>query len=165
MTINEDCSVDVKTIKTSSLGGELTDEQCEKLARITTACGIKDGEFIIEEGQKDNAIHVLVDGNMEAVTRSSGGGWVTLQILRAGDMVGELGFIDGVEHSASLRALGNCELIRLERDSFEELVETEPELTYKVMRAIVREVHRILRSMNTQYMEMSNYISKQHGRY
>ena len=80
-------------------------------------------------------------------------------------MIGELGFIDGVEHSASLRALGNCELIRLERENFEKLLETDPDLTYKVMRAIVREVHRILRGMNTQYMEMSNYISKQHGRY
>jgi CRP-like cAMP-binding protein len=70
-----------------------------------------------------------------------------------------------VEHSASLRALGNCELVRLERDSFEELLKTDPDLIYKVMRAIVREVHRILRGMNTQYMEMSNYISKQHGRY
>jgi CRP-like cAMP-binding protein len=76
-----------------------------------------------------------------------------------------MGFIDGVEHSASLRALGNCELIRLERGSFEELLKTDTELTYKVMRAIVREVHRILRGMNTQYMEMSNYISRQHGRY
>jgi CRP-like cAMP-binding protein len=102
---------------------------------------------------------------MEAVARTAGGDWVTLQLLREGDMVGEMGFIDGVEHSASLRALGNCELIRLERDSFEELLKTDPELTYKVMRAIVREVHRILRGMNTQYMEMSNYISKQHGRY
>jgi CRP/FNR family cyclic AMP-dependent transcriptional regulator len=165
MTINEDCSVDAETIRTSSLGSELSDEQCAALARITTACGIKDGEFIIEEGQKDDAIHVLVDGNLEAVTRSNGGGWVTLQILRAGDMIGELGFIDGVEHSASLRALGNCELIRLERENFEKLLETDPDLTYRVMRAIVREVHRILRGMNTQFMEMSNYISKLHGRY
>ena len=68
-------------------------------------------------------------------------------------------------NEASLRALGNCELVRLERDSFEELLKTDPDLIYKVMRAIVREVHRILRGMNTQYMEMSNYISKQHGRY
>jgi CRP/FNR family cyclic AMP-dependent transcriptional regulator len=86
-------------------------------------------------------------------------------LLREGDMVGEMGFIDGVEHSASLRALGNCELIRLEREGFEGLLQTDPELTYRVMRAIVREVHRILRGMNTQFMEMTNYISKQHGRY
>jgi CRP/FNR family cyclic AMP-dependent transcriptional regulator len=34
-----------------------------------------------------------------------------------------------------------------------------------VMRAIMRTVHRILRSMNLQYVELTNYIAKQHGRY
>lgn len=165
MTSSEGTSVNANTIKASSLGSELSDAQCAKLAGVAAACAIRDGEFLIEEGQKDEAIHILVDGHMEAVARTAGGDWVTLQLLREGDMVGEMGFIDGVEHSASLRALGNCELIRLERDSFEELLKTDPELTYMVMRAIVREVHRILRGMNTQYMEMSNYISKQHGRY
>jgi CRP-like cAMP-binding protein len=165
MTNTEGTGVDANTIKASSLGSELTDAQCEKLAGVAAACAIRDGEFLIEEGQKDEAIHILVDGHMEAVARTAGGEWVTLQLLREGDMVGEMGFIDGVEHSASLRALGNCELIRLERGSFEELLKTDTELTYKVMRAIVREVHRILRGMNTQYMEMSNYISRQHGRY
>jgi CRP-like cAMP-binding protein len=165
MTGNEEASVDAKTIKASSLGSELTDEQCEKLASVAAACAIRDGEFLIEEGQKDDAIHILVNGHMEAVARTAGGEWVTLQLLREGDMVGEMGFIDGVEHSASLRALGNCEFVRLERENFEALLKSDPELTYKVMRAIVREVHRILRGMNTQYMEMSNYISRQHGRY
>jgi len=39
------------------------------------------------------------------------------------------------------------------------------ELVYQVMRSIMRTVHRILRGMNAQYVELTNYISKQHGRY
>ena len=35
----------------------------------------------------------------------------------------------------------------------------------QVMRAIIRAAHRILGRMNAQFVEMSNYISKQHGRY
>ena len=38
-------------------------------------------------------------------------------------------------------------------------------LVYRVMRAIMREVHGILRRMNVQYVELTNYITKQHGRY
>jgi hypothetical protein len=33
------------------------------------------------------------------------------------------------------------------------------------MRAIAREVHEITKRMNMQYVEMSNYIHHQHGRY
>ena len=160
-----DLPVTADTIKTSPLGGELSDEQCLLLAEVCTACGIKDRGYLIEEGQRDDALHVLTKGHMEVVARTGKGDPVGLQIIREGDMLGELGFIDGVEHSASLRAMGNCELIRLDRTSFEGLLDKDPELVYKVMRAIIRTVHRILRNMNIQQVELTNYIAKQNGRY
>jgi len=161
----EEYVVSKATIKSSPLGTELTDEQCAVLAEVTTACGIRDGAYLIEEGQKDDALHVITSGMMEVVSQTGGGAMVTLQVLREGDMIGEMGFIDGVEHSAGLRAMGNCELIRLDRASFEGLLHKDPDLVYRVMRAIMRTVHRILRSMNLQYVELTNYIAKQHGRY
>ncbi len=33
------------------------------------------------------------------------------------------------------------------------------------MRAVARSAHRIVHRMNTEFMELSNYIFKQHGRY
>ena len=88
-----------------------------------------------------------------------------MHILHEGEMAGELGFIDGLEHSAALRAIGDCEVFSLKREKFELLMNDDPDLVYKVMRAIVRTVHSILRRMNIQYVEMTNYIYKQHGRY
>lgn len=160
-----DMAVSAAAIKTSPLGEELSDAQCELLASAMTACGISDQGFLIEEGQKDDCLHVLTKGNMEVVSQSAGGEQVGLQILRAGDILGELGFLDGVEHSAGVRAMGNCELLRLDRASFEDLLEKDPDLVYKVMRAIVRTVHRILRNMNFQQVELTNYIAKMNGRY
>jgi len=56
-------------------------------------------------------------------------------------------------------------LFSLERDSLEKLLDAHPRIVYQVMRAIIRSVHGTLRRMNIQYVEMSNYINKQHGRY
>jgi CRP-like cAMP-binding protein len=96
---------------------------------------------------------------------AGGGALVSLHVLHEGDMIGQLGFIDGVEHSAGVRALTNCELFTLHRKDLEELLREDPDLVYKVMRAIVRTVHAILRRMNIQYVEMTNYIAREHGRY
>jgi len=160
-----DIAVSTDAIKASPLGDELSDAQCELLASVMTACGIKDRAFLIEEGQKDDALHVLAKGHMEVVTHTGKGEYVGLQIIREGDILGELGFIDGVEHSAGLRAMGNCELLRLDRASFESLLDKDADLVYKVMRAIIRTVHRILRNMNVQQVELTNYIAREHGRY
>lgn len=152
-------------IKNSVLGEELSDEQCAVLAGIITVRGLRNGDFLLHEGHRDDSLHVIVKGRLEAVKSTGGGEWVTLHLLNEGDMAGELGFIDGLEHSAGLRAIGDCEVFSLARDRFEALLGEHPEVVYKVMRAIIRTVHSILRRMNLQYVEMANYIAKQHGRY
>ena len=158
-------NVGSKMIKNSVLGEELSEQQCALLAEVITVCGLRESEFLLEEGHKDESIHVIVKGRLEVVKHAGGGSWITLHLLKEGEMAGELSFIDGLEHSAALRAVGNCEVFSLERKSFESLLSKDPDLIYKVMRAIIRTVHGILRRMNIQYVEMTNYITKQHGRY
>ncbi len=152
-------------VKNSTLGLELSAEQCSILAKIITVRGLEAGEFLLDEGHKDDSLHVIASGKLEVVKSTGAGDWVTLHILHEGEMAGELGFIDGLGHSAALRAIGNCEVFSLGREKFESLINDDPDLVYKVMRAIVRTVHSILRRMNIQYVEMTNYIYKQHGRY
>lgn len=157
--------VSPEVIKASPLGVELSDAQCRRLAEVVTACGLKQGELLFEEGHTDDSLHIITRGNLDVVKTTGGEALVSLHVLHAGDMVGELGFIDGIEHSAGVRALSNCEVFTLHRADLESLIQEDPELVYRVMRAIIRTVHGILRRMNHQYVEMSNYITHQHGRY
>jgi hypothetical protein len=55
--------------------------------------------------------------------------------------------------------------LSLERAKFETLINSHPMIVYKVMRGVVRNVHSIVRHMNAQSSEMSNYIFRTHGRY
>lgn len=153
------------TIKDSPLGQELTLEECDKLASIGLASGLEHGMFLLEEGLQDDALHVITKGTLEVVKKTGGGDWVALKVIRPGDMVGELCFVDGIAHSASVRAITDSEVFSLHRAEFEKLLSDDPQLTYKVMRSIIRTVHGIISNMNYQYVEMTNYITKQHGRY
>lgn len=152
-------------IARSPLGRELSAEQCAALAEKVAVLGMHDGQYLIEEGQQDDALYIILEGQAEVVVKSTGGDIVTLHLLRAGSMAGELGFIDGKPHSAGLRVIGKCIAYSLSRADFESFLKTDPDLMYKVMRAIVRTVHAILCDMNRSHIEMNNYIYKQHGRY
>jgi CRP/FNR family transcriptional regulator, cyclic AMP receptor protein len=152
-------------VGTSPLVAELNEEQKAVLADLVTCRTLADGEVLIREGEVSNELHVIAAGGL-AVTRNTGSGdWVTLHVLRPRDMAGELGFLDNLEHSATLRAVGPTQVFSLRRDKLEELLTSQPLIVYRVMRAIMREVHGILRRMNVQYVELTNYITKQHGRY
>ena len=162
---NNKAIADQQMILSSPLGTELSAEQASALAEKVAVLCMKDGDFLLEEGHSDSFLYVIVDGKLEVTKSVSGAEHVTLHLLHAGDMAGELGFIDGLEHSAGLRAMGNCTVFSLSRENLESFLTTDPEITYRVMRAITRTVHGILRRMNIQHVEMHNYISKQHGRY
>ena len=150
-------TIDLSIVRGSSIASELSEEECAILARVVTLRTLKNDEILIEEDQVDNCLYVIVSGALE-VCRHSGGDWISLHVLKPGDLAGELGFI-------SLRAIGPTEVFILERGQFESLLESHPKVIYAVMRTILRTVHAILRRMNLQFIELSNYITKQHGRY
>jgi len=157
--------VSPEAIKDSPLGENLSKEQCKALAEVVGSVCLKKGTVLLEEGHSDDTLYVVSSGSLEVFKPTGGGDAVTLQVLHSGDMAGIMGFVDGVPHSAGIRALRRCELIVLDRNTLEKQLKKNPELVYQVMRAIVRAAHRILGRMNAQFVEMSNYISKQHGRY
>jgi CRP/FNR family cyclic AMP-dependent transcriptional regulator len=152
-------------IAQSPLGEELTPAQQASLAALVKVRRVPTGAYLIEEGARDDSIHVVLKGVFEVVRTSGVGEPASLGMLRAGELAGEMSFIDGAEHQVGLRALADSEVFSLDRTDFERLVPRDPDVVYKVMRNIVRAVHERMRRMNLQYIELSNYIFKQHGRY
>jgi CRP/FNR family cyclic AMP-dependent transcriptional regulator len=152
-------------ILNSNLGTELDDDEAQMLAGLMKTQELKGGDYLIKEGTVDDALHVMVEGNLEVVKRTAADGTASIAIVREGRLAGELSFIDGKVHTVGLRALCDSKVISLERKDFEAIVDKNPQLVYKVMRAVARSAHRIMHQMNDEFIELSNYIFKQHGRY
>ena len=149
----------------SFLGKELSQEEAGTLSALMSLRELADGEFLFGEGSADNSLHVLLKGKLEVVKRTAGDDFASIAILRDGDLAGEFSFIDGELHTVGLRALCDCRVLSLKREDFEGIVEKDPDLVYKVMRAVARSAHRIVHQMNSESIELTNYIFKQHGRY
>ena len=156
---------EAKLILKSNLGSELSQDEADALGAIMSMRELADGDFLIEEGATDDSLHVLLDGKLEVVKHAGADESASLAVLREGDLAGELSFIDGTTHTVSLRALCDSQVLSLARGDFENIVEQNPQLVYKVMRAVARSAHRIVHRMNHQFIELNNYIFKQHGRY
>ena len=149
----------------SRLGAELSDEEAGTLAGLMKLKELHGAEYLISEGVVDNSLHLVIDGNIEVVKRRGNDGIASIAIIREGDLAGELSFIDGEVHTVGLRALNDGQVLSLTRENFEKLIDKNPQLVYKVMRAVARSAHRIVHQMNHEFIELNNYIFKQHGRY
>ena len=163
----EKMSLVIDTLRTSMITEELTDSELKILVELVVVKDRKAGEQVVMPRDKhpDN-LYILAQGEVEVKIKSSDGETV-IDKLKPGDLAGVITFVGGAptQHSATLYSIGNSKVLRLERSKFVALVDTHPMIVYKVMCAIVRNVHGIVRNMNARASELSNYIYRHSGGY
>jgi CRP-like cAMP-binding protein len=159
---------DLKHIVTNcstKLREEFTEEECELLSNRFEVNKLEDEQILLREGEQDDALSIVVSGKLYATRQSGADESVTLHHLVSGDVAGAMGFIDGNCHTATLRSSGPSEVITLHREALEDMIDDHPHLVYKLMRMIIRSVHNTVLRMDQQFVDMNNYIMKEHGRY
>lgn len=148
----------------SPLGRELTPKEAEVLAALVTTRELADGEVLLQEGSADTHLHVILSGRI-AVARRRNDGWHVLHTLDAGDLVGELSFLDDEPRYATLLAAGPTRVLALKRADFETLVESEPRVLYKVMRAITRVARSVQQRLSRQMLDLQDYLFRTGAKY
>jgi NTE family protein len=110
-------------------------------AELVRMC-VPGGEILFRENDLADALYIVIAGCLAVTVRSSNGRDMTVARIRAGDVVGEMALLDGGLRSATVEAVRDTELLRLDRLSYERLVERHP----KSMLALTSLLSRRLRN-------------------
>jgi CRP/FNR family transcriptional regulator, cyclic AMP receptor protein len=156
---------DYKQVRNSTVGTELTEDEAKLLAAKMGARHLKDGEFLVKEGETDQTLFVLAAGKLNVISKNSEGEERLVYTMNEGECAGTRAFVEQTPRKATLRAMGDATIYTLAPKDFETLLVTHPHAAFKVMRALFRVTHANLARMNQESEQMSNYISKSHGRY
>ncbi|NDY95731.1 Crp/Fnr family transcriptional regulator [Wenzhouxiangella limi] len=159
-----DQQIDGKHLKDSFLGEELDDADIKSLQSVMTIKTVAKDEFLAREGSTDRHLYLLADGGLEVLTLQHGEP-THIYAMAPGEFAGTRAFVDGTARSASLKAQCDSVVYCLEPGPFETLLESNPVLVYKIMRAIFRITHLNLMRMNREAQELANYVYKIGGRY
>jgi CRP/FNR family transcriptional regulator, cyclic AMP receptor protein len=152
-------------IKGSKIGVELTEGQCTVLSGLVQVGEYADGEVVVQEGAKDDKLRIVLSGALAVAKKSSEADWMRLNVLTAGDLAGELAFLDSRPRYAALVALGPTRLFSLQRSALESLLDRDPLIVYRVMRAIARFAHEVLHRSGAQTAELTSYLFKTGAKY
>ena len=152
-------------VRKSVLAKELSDGDVEVVAGLVRLHKLEDGQVITAEGEPDSHMHVVINGALAVSRPGPDNSWENLHVMTAGDLVGELSFLDGTPRYAALRAVGQTEIFSLDRADLESLVDKHPWIAYRLMRAIVRFTHGLQRRMSMQSAELMHYLYKNQAKY
>ncbi len=84
------------------------------------------GQVVFTAGDPGDTLIVVISGRIKVVVRSADGGELTLTIIQAGGVFGELSIADGGPRSADAEALEDCELLLIPREAIQEICKRVP---------------------------------------
>lgn len=110
-------------------------------------------EFICEEGDAGTFMCIIHFGAVSIRKTNSSGDNVEIATLRKGRAFGEMAVLDGERRSASCKAISDCTLLVLSRDSLEKMIADTPKAAAKVIRSIAVSMSKRLRMTDGQLIE------------
>jgi ATP-binding cassette subfamily B protein len=85
-------------------------------------------ETIFEEGEAGYKMYIVVRGQVEVLTTGPTGEERQLAVLRDGDYFGEMALLENIPRTATVRARAPTILLTLEREQFDHLLNSVPDL-------------------------------------
>ena len=151
-------SEELSSLKKMVLFANLNEEELKAVREIVTEVDYIADKSVFEEGQDGHTLYLIKSGEVKVTKKDPEGTEQVLALLKDGDIFGEMSFIDGRPHSATVTAVHSTRILQLEKGKFDELVDSHPKAAYKIMKTIVVQVDAIVRRMNTQYVDMLSYM-------
>jgi diguanylate cyclase (GGDEF)-like protein len=128
----------------------LDQDDLQRIAAVTRTETYAAGKEIVRIGDAGHSLYILLEGDVVVVypARSAD---VQLARLGAGEFFGEMAILNQKPRSATVKAVGEVKVLRLERDDFTRTVIENPLVALKVMEALsVR-----IRNTDEQLSELS----------
>lgn len=114
---------------------DLTAAQREYILGLMTRREIGRGEALVEEGQDSDALYIVLHGAFEVLRAEVGG---AIAWLRAGDVVGEIGFFADTPRTATVRATRDATVLELDRDAYEQVSREAPAIGSSLLGVLAR---------------------------
>lgn len=130
-------SEDTKTasLKRSPLFEDLSKRELAELARHSEDVAVPAGKVLCSEGDTAKEFFVIVDGEVEVTKNGK-----PLATRGPGDIIGEIALLANVPRTATVTATTPVRVFVLTAQAFLQLVDANPEVERKVLRALARRV-------------------------
>jgi CRP/FNR family cyclic AMP-dependent transcriptional regulator len=125
--------------------GALSDDACVRLAQAGRPVDLATGAVLSQAGDPGDAMFIVLEGELEVRTVSSGGREVRLVALGPGAVAGEMAALDGGPRSADMVASRRTRLWRIPRQALLEMLHAEPQVAL----ALLSELSGRLRRTNS----------------
>jgi len=112
------------------------------------------GTVVFKEGEVGTEMYVIQSGTVEIYKKTSRGDDKFLSTLEKGDFFGEMSILEDVSRSATARAKTDCELLKINQSTFDEMLRHNSEIAVRMLRKLSRRLRE-----TTKLLEQSTGVA------
>jgi CRP-like cAMP-binding protein len=132
----QDIAARIKLLASSDLMRHLPAEQIERILPCIDDRQLKKGEILFRNGDPGDALYIIGSGKVEVLsedprTEASRGGAASgsaIAVLGKGNAFGEMSLLAGDPRTATIRAVEDSDLLKIDKSVFERLVAEDPQM-------------------------------------
>ena len=107
-------------------------------------------QIVFCEGEPGDELFIIQKGSVKIV-KISNDSEILLAVLKTGDIFGEMALLESKPRAASAVAYENCQLMAVNRDNFQHMIQTQPQLIARLTTLLAERIWLIYKQLsNTQ---------------
>ncbi len=124
----------VKILKKIPVLQGLVDAEYQRVLAMSSSTVVKKGETLFRQGDDGDSMYILLSGEIDINVEGIG----TVHVMKAGEILGEIGLVKKVPRTASAVIKSDCVLLQLYSETLHEVVKKQPRIGYIIMRNVAR---------------------------
>ena len=107
---------------------------------------LREGEVLFREGSFSDCAYIVESGLLEVLKRDDRDREFPVALLKKNDIVGEMGLIDGLPRSATVRAKKETLLAIITREHFDFLSKNNPNALMPIMKVLTTRLRKSVKN-------------------
>ena len=127
----QDIAARIKLLASSDLMRHLPAEQIERILPCIDDRQLKKGEILFRTGDPGDALYIIGSGKVEVLSEDPRDGAASgnaIAVLGKGNAFGEMSLLAGDPRTATIRAVEDADLLKIDKSVFERLVAEDPQM-------------------------------------
>ena len=146
----------------TSYFGEIDEETHAFLRSRFEWVHVKKDRALFKKGDAGDSMYILVNGLLQAVNTDENGGQRAIGRITRGEIAGEMAIITGKKRAASVYAVRESDLVRLSKESFEEISRRYPRIMMEITRILVNRLKNAYAPQSQGYSSVTMAVLPVH---
>ncbi len=148
------------TVASNFLFANLTSAELDKVLALARVTHYAPRQIVWRKGDSGNGMMAVLSGHVKLSAGATDGRDLAFNIVKPGEIFGEIALLDGQERAVDATALDACDILFIDRRDFVPFLVDHPEISIRLMTALCTRLRRTSQMVEDSALALSPRLAR-----